>query len=272
MKESWILCMFIIFCCSRSIAQEQKFITIQQGTYILGDSMSVDNPKRAVKIEAFSIAEAELTNAAFANFVETTHYITLAERFHNAMVFEPGLEEFRWIQDSTAYWRYPNGVSRAGIEEKMNHPVTCISYRDALAYCEWAGVRLPSLDEWEVASRAGSETKYFDGVSLTNIKEFANIWHGRDHLVADTADGYLYTSPVKTFKANPWGLYDVYGNVFEFCEGSLARDKERKVAHARGGSWWCSKNSCASFNSQFIGSVNPNASFSNLGFRIVKKK
>src|SRR5690606_18649487 len=128
---------------------------------------------------AFSIAETELTNEAFAAFVGSTNYITLAERYHNAMVFEPGLAEFRWLQDSTAYWRFPNGTSRGDIEEKMDHPVTCISYRDALAYCEWAGVRLPSLEEWEVASRAGSQTRYFEGVELDNIMDYANIWHGR---------------------------------------------------------------------------------------------
>ncbi|MEJ5088424.1 formylglycine-generating enzyme family protein [Sphingobacterium faecium] len=268
----WILLLGMVICTSYSFAQEQRFIDIEAGTYILGDTLSLDNPRRAVTLSHFSIAETELTNEAFAAFVASTDYITLAERYHNAMVFEPGLAEFRWLQDSTAYWRFPNGTSRGGIEEKMNHPVTCISYRDALAYCDWAGVRLPSLEEWEVASRAGSQTKYFEGVELDNIMDYANIWHGRNHLVADTTDGFLYTSPVKTFKANPWGLYDVYGNVFEFCEGSLARDQGRKVAHARGGSWWCSKNSCASFNSQYIGSVNPNASFSNLGLRVAKKK
>lgn len=271
MKSIRILLIGFFLYMNTSFAQEQKFIAVEAGTYILGETISLDNPKRSVSIPAFAIAEAELTNEAFAAFVSATHYVTLAERFRNAMVFEPGLEEFRWIQDSTAYWRFPNGISRGGIKDKMNHPVTCISYRDAVAYCEWAGVRLPSLDEWEVASRAGSETKYFEGVDLEKIINYANIWHGRNHLVADTTDGYLYTSPIKSFKANPLGLYDVYGNVFEFCEGALERDKGRKVAHARGGSWWCSKNSCASFNSQYIGSVNPNASFSNLGFRVVKK-
>jgi sulfatase modifying factor 1 len=66
--------------------------------------------------------------------------------------FSPGLKEFEWMNDTTAYWRYPNGKSCGSIEDKMNHPVTSISYADVLAYCKWAKVRLPSLDEWEIAS------------------------------------------------------------------------------------------------------------------------
>lgn len=256
-----------------SHAQErQQYVHIPQGEYWVGSAVSLDNPRRKVQVADYAISSTELTNAEFEKFVQATGYRTLAEKYHKAMVFEPGLEEFRWLEDSTAYWRYPNGVSRGGIESKMNHPVTCISYRDAIAYCEWAGVRLPTFEEWEIASRAGSEGKYFGEVDLQNIKEYANIWHGRNHLQADYSDEYMYTSPVGMFKPNAWGLYDIYGNVFEFCEGSLERDKDRKVAHSRGGSWWCSKNSCAAFNSEYIGSTNPNASFSNLGFRVVKKK
>jgi len=252
-------------------AQAGNYIQIPAGDYHLGDTGSLDNPKRVVKVESFWIAKFELTNAEFEKFVQATGYKTLAERYHNAMVFEPGLAEFRWLQDSTAYWRFPNGVSRGGIEAKMDHPVTCISYKDVLAYCTWANCRLPSFDEWEVAARAGSEGYYFEGFSKENMGEYANVWHGRDHLKADYSDGYLYTSPVGKFKPNPWGLYDIFGNVFEFCTGKLERDGDRSIAHARGGSWWCSKNSCAAFNTVYIGSVSPNASFSNLGFRIVKK-
>src|SRR6202012_320900 len=134
--------------------------------------------------------------------VGATGYVTDAERFHNAMVFHPGLAEFRWEQDSTACWRWPNGKSRGGIADKMNHPVTCISYRDALAYCAWAKVRLPTLEEWEVACRAGTTTDYFFGKDDSRIGEYANIWHGHDHLKADRSDGYMYTAPGGSFKPN----------------------------------------------------------------------
>lgn len=253
-----------------SFAQDLDFVRIEEGTYTVGEDGAVLNPRRTVFIKEFNIATTELTNAAFLLFVEATGYRTTAERYCNAQVFEPGLEEFRWIQDSTACWRFPNGVSRGGIVNKMDHPVTCISYRDAIAYCKWAGVRLPTFEEWEVAAKAGSTGKYFEGASEEKIEEYANIWHKDDHLKPDFSDGYMYTAPVKSFKANPWGLYDVLGNVFEFCEGRIPQDKGRKVAHARGGSWWCNRTSCAAFNTVFIGSVAPMASFSNLGFRVVR--
>jgi len=270
-NRTGIILLFILLY-SGIFAQENRFIKIPAGTYEVGLSTSVENPLRKVTVKAFFIAATELTNTAFETFVLATGYKTEAERFKDALVFEPGLEEFQWLDDSTAYWRYPNGISRGGITGKMDHPVTGISFTDALAYCKWAGVRLPTLDEWEIAARAGSPTTYFAGATYENIARYANIWHGFDHLQSDTTDGFMYTAPVARFKPNPLGLYDVFGNVFEFCSGALPRDKGRRVAHARGGSWWCSKNACNFFNGTDIGSVNPHASFSNLGFRVVKEQ
>ncbi|WP_114791619.1 SUMF1/EgtB/PvdO family nonheme iron enzyme [Niabella yanshanensis] len=251
-------------------SQDSLFVCVPGGTYQVGQKNHTQNPLRKISINSFYIAAHELTNSAFEKFVQATGYITEAERYKNALVFEPGLKEFRWLTDSTAYWRYPNGIMRGGIEKKMDHPVTCISFNDALAYCKWAGVRLPTLEEWEIAATAGTPSKYFRKVTKTNIRRYANIWHGYDHLQPDHTDGFLYTAPVASFKPNPLGLYDVLGNVFEFCSGSLPRDNGRKVAHARGGSWWCSANACSFFNTKDIGSVNPHASFSNQGFRVVK--
>lgn len=248
-------------------------VLIPSGTYWVGSKTSTTNPLRQVIIKSFSIAKTELTNAQFEKFIEATNYKTDAERFKNAMVFAPGLAEFRWIKDSTAYWRFPNGISRGDIKDKMNHPVTTISYRDIQAYCKWAKVRLPSFEEWEVASRAGNDNdSYFWGNDKAEISTYANIWLGKDHLEEDYADGFMYTAPVASFKPNKLGLYDMYGNVFEFCQGALPTDpKTRSIAHARGGSWWCSKNSCNFFNSVDIGNTNPKASFSNQGFRVVYK-
>lgn len=269
-----LLLLFIcgIFFAQKTSAQSDTgFVQIPKGEYWIGGREHQLNPLRKVKTSGFKIASTELTNRLFKEFVAATHYRTDAERLKNAMVFEPGLEEFRWLRDTTAYWRFPNGTSRGGIEEKMDHPVTSISYEDAKAYCKWAKVRLPTLDEWEIASRAGARTTFFWGEDMDQIIKYANIWHGRNHLAADQSDGYLYTAPVASFKPNGFGLYDVYGNVFEFCEGSLKTDpKDRKIAHARGGSWWCSRNACGFFNSLDIGRVSPRASFSNQGFRVVK--
>lgn len=245
------------------------FAAVPAGTYYVGKSGHIQNPRRSVALKAFEIAKTETTNEEFAAFVQATGYVTDAERMHNAMVFEPGLPEFRWIRDESANWRTPNGKTRGSIANKSRHPVTSISFCDAQAYCRWAGVRLPTVEEWEVASRAGSKSDYFFSGDPAGIGKYANIWHGKDHLKPDSSDGFMYTAPVASFAPNPWGLYDIYGNVFEFCSGKLRGDG-KNAAHARGGSWWCSKNSCCFFNSVDIGTVNIHASFSNQGFRVAR--
>jgi sulfatase modifying factor 1 len=246
------------------------FVRIEAGKYSVGKAGSIQNPLRTISLKPFQISKFELTNAQFKAFVDATHYKTDAERSHNAMVFQPPLRDFRWIEDSTAYWRFPNGRKRGGIESKMDHPVTTISFHDALEYCKWAKVRLPRLDEWEVACRAGSKSDWFFGSKPAEIGTYANVWHGRDHLKWDDSDGFRLTSPVGSFKPNAWGIYDMYGNVFEFCSGRLKEDASSNIVHSRGGSWWCSKNSCCFFNSVDIGRVNIRASFSNQGFRVVR--
>ena len=259
----------MIWALALTLTAKGGFVTIPAGSYAVGKDGVLSNPARKVVLKSYRISRVDVTNADFAKFVEATRYKTDAERFHDAMVFEPPLKDFRWIQDATAFWRYPNGRTRGGVSQKVDHPVTAISFRDALAYCKWAGVRLPTLDEWEVASRAGTRTDYFFGSSPDEIGKYANVWHGRNHLKPDYSDGYMYTSPVGHFKPNPLGLYDIYGNVFQFCSGRLPTDRSTHVAHARGGSWWCSRYSCCFFNSVDIGSVNVHASFSNQGFRVV---
>lgn len=249
---------------------KDRFVLVPGGIYSVGKKDFPLNPLRKVKIDSFRIAVYETTNRQFAAFTAATGYITDAEHRHDALVFAPGLDEFQWLEDSTASWSYPNGISRGGIENKMDHPVTCISYSDILAYCKWATVRLPTLEEWEIACRAGSATDFFFGNDDDSIGRYANIWHGKDHLSADSSDGYMYTAPVGSFAPNPWGLYDMYGNVFEFCSGHIDAKESRTIAHARGGSWWCSMRACHFFTSYDIGRVNIHASFSNQGFRVVK--
>ena len=270
-NNSWVI-VVLLLCCKPVLAQQGTgFVLVPKGTYEVSKNANTQTPLRKVQIDSFRIAMYETTNRQFAAFVAATGYVTDAEKRHNALVFEPGLDEFRWLEDSTACWRYPNGISRGGINNRMGHPVTCISYHDVQAYCNWAKVRLPTLDEWEIACRAGTRTNYFFGESDKAIQSYANIWHGHDHKKADTTDGYMYTSPVGHFKPNPWGLYDMYGNVFEFCTGKLSPNERPAIAHSRGGSWWCSKNACHAFNSYNIGQVHVRASFSNQGFRVVKK-
>lgn len=260
------------FVCHVAFSQNPAFVTIPAGRYTVGKKGHPTNPLRTIQVDSFQISTTEITNAQFGKFISATGYRTDAERRRDALVFEPGLKDFDWINDSTAYWRFPNGVSRGGVDGKMNHPVTGISFSDAEAFCKWAGFRLPTLDEWEIAGRAGNGHDFFFGTDRSQLRRYANIWWGKDHLEADTTDGYLYTSPVASFDPNPWGLYDVYGNVFEYCTGRLPADRNESVVHSRGGSWWCSPYSCNYFNSYDIGRLNRHASFSNQGFRVVKSK
>jgi sulfatase modifying factor 1 len=255
--------------CLRIVPQD-GFVAVPAGKYLVGKADHLDNPRRSVHLQSFEISKFDVTNAEFAKFVDATHYATDAERRHDSMVFEPGLAEFRWIRDPTAFWRLPNGKTRGDLSGKDQHPVTGISFFDAQQYCKWVRARLPTLDEWEVACRAGTNTDYFFGSDPSLIGKYANIWHGRNHLLPDNSDGYMYTSPVGSFLPNPLGLFDMYGNVFEFCTGKLPSDSSARVVHSRGGSWWCSKNACCFFNSVDVGSEDLHASFSNQGFRVVK--
>jgi len=270
MKSSCLLVLLISCLPCFSQVDSSRFVRIPGGTYMLGEKGHTVNPLHKVNLQSFYISKYEVTNAEFAAFVQATGYTTIAERAHNAMVFEPPLQEFEWITDSTAYWRFPNGTSRGSIENKMNHPVTCISFTDILAYCKWAGVRLPTLDEWEVASRAGANSRWFFGKTANKIGQYANIWHGDSHKEKDNGDAFMYTSPVGSFAPNAWGLYDMYGNVFEYCSDRTATvSADEQLAMARGGSWWCSTAACGFFNSVDIGRNNKFASFSNQGFRVV---
>ncbi len=248
------------------------YVKIPKGLYQLGEKDHSVNPQREIEQYAFEISRYEVTNKQFKLFVDQTDYVTMAEKHKDAFVFRLGLDEFEWTQDSTANWRYPNGISKGGIDDKMDHPVTCISYIDALAYCEWRRVRLPTIEEWEIASRGNtSNARHYFGDSLNLIYQNANVWHGKTHLMKYESEDYLTTSPVGSFEPNQYGIHDIYGNVFEFCANIPEAFKDYKnIAATRGGSWWCSKYACAFFNSIDIGRVQKEASFSNNGFRVVR--
>ncbi len=266
------ICIFLLSILqNKTVDVRIDFAEVPGGEYELGYLNNRFNLPHTITVDTFLISSTEITNRQFEEFISATAYITTAERFQNAMVFYPGLDEFEWVEDSTANWKYPNGITRGSIEDKMDHPVATISYYDAIAYCEWAGVRLPTVDEWEIASRGKTNSIFFWGNDTASITTYANIWTALDHRMEDKADKFIYTSPVATYKPNQFGLYDMYGNVFEFCADlPVAFEKTDHIACTRGGSWWCSVNSCSSFNSVFVGRVEKEASFSNQGFRVVK--
>lgn len=269
--HTFLLLLLVPLLSSSPSTNSNTFVKVSGGTYTVGAKDHYVNPKRKVKLESFEISAYEITNQQFNAFVEATGYLTDAERFKDALVYGENLEEFEWEEDSTANWRFPQGQDDGGIENKLTHPVTCISFIDIEAYCKWAKVRLPTLNEWEVACRAESETKHFWGSNEGAIKKYANIWPAKTHEVRPLNDVHVFTSPVGVYKPNSWGLYDMYGNVFEFCSDRPPIMAEMEsLACARGGSWWCSTYTCDYFNSVDIGRTHKRASFANQGFRVVK--
>lgn len=251
---------------------KHRLVRVPAGEYIVGAEGYAPNPRRSVKLAAFSIADAETTNAQFAAFVEATSYRTNAEKRGTGKVSLEGMADWAWKTVDGADWRHPFGPEGPAAADHPDHPVTQISAADAMSYCGWIGGRLPLNDEWEVAARAGATTLYPWGDAFDPRK--ANIWTGGSHRRNTLVDGFLYTSPVRSFPPNAWGLYDVLGNVFEYCAdlpGTLLSraGKERRLASGRGGSWWCSEGTCSAFNLRDIGTMDKHGSLANQGFRVV---
>ncbi|MGH8048444.1 MAG: formylglycine-generating enzyme family protein [Chthoniobacterales bacterium] len=244
-------------------------IVMPSGEYIVGGKGHAANPQRTVRLAAFEISDAETTNAQFARFVKAAGYVTDAEKSGFGMVSREGMIDWEWEKVRGACWRLPQGPKGPRAAEITDHPVTQISGADAEAYCRWAGGRLPGIEEWEVAARGGSRARFPWGKTFEAKK--ANIWNGDSHLRNTMADGFLFTAPVRSYLPNKSGLYDVIGNVFEYCSGfpnGVSKESRPGLIAARGGSWWCSQGTCGFFNLVDIGVMDRHGSLSNQGFRL----
>lgn len=248
-----------------------RWVVVPAGEYRVGAKGKDVNPPRVVKLRSFRIADAETTNAQFAAFVKATGFVTDAEKRGHGKTFHEGLGEWVWKDTPGASWRAPFGPKGPKAEDLPEHPATQLSGNDAVAYCKWIGGRLPMLDEWEVAARAGAETLYPWGEAYDRKR--ANIWNGKTHRAETKDDGYVYTAPVRSYPANAWGLYDVVGNVFEYCADLPPAYREPKeqaarIIAGRGGSWWCSAGTCSFYNLADIGRMDRRRSLANQGFRV----
>jgi formylglycine-generating enzyme len=182
-----------------------------------------------------------------------------------------------------ADWAHPGGPDSSWTDVP-NHPVVHVSHNDALHYCAWAGRRLPTEAEWEYAARGGLEHKRFAwGDDLNPGGEFrTNIWQGTFPTRNTTDDGYLGTAPVKSFPPNGYGLYEVAGNVWEWCNDwflpnyyrtSPTLNPQGPPAAAgrvmRGGSYLCHNSYCNRYRVAARTSNTQDSSSGNCGFRTV---
>ena len=225
-----------------SVEQPKDMIWIPNGEFEMGsrEGLANEQPVHSVRMKGFWMDEAEVTNAEFRAFIETTDYVTQgeksfsAEEYPNAppeallagsLIFQktdgpvPLTDHMRWWSCVPgADWRHPQGPD-SSIDGLDNHPVVCISWDDAAAYAEWAGKRLPTEAEWEYAARGGlKDNTYAWGDDFAPEGELqANLWQGDFPHENTNEDGFALTAPVKSFKPNGYGLYDISGNVWEYA-------------------------------------------------------
>ncbi len=272
---SWVLTMSVVAAEPTHVddgPNGHRLITIPAGAHAVGRVGSSVNPPHVARLRSYRISDAETTNEQFAAFVRATGYKSDAERQGTAKTFRQGMGDWVWVETPGANWKQPFGPEGPKPADFPKHPVTQISGEDALAYCHWVGGRLPTLDEWETAARAGAKTLYPWGDEYDPKR--ANIWNGKTHREETPDDGFTYTAPVRSYPPNAWGLYDVIGNVFEYCADLPAAyrvpaDHARSIISGRGGSWWCSAGTCHFYNLVDIGRMDRRGSLPNQGFRVV---
>ncbi len=304
-------------------------VWIPGGEFLMGtddpQANLAERPAHRVRVDGFWIDRTEVTNAQFCRFVEATGYVTTAERpvdweqlrtqlppgtpkppdaqlVPGSLVFSPPdhpvpLDDitnwWTWVPGTS--WRHPEGPG-SSIDGKDDYPVVHVSWDDAMAYCKWAGKRLPTEAEWEAASRGGLEAKkYAWGDEFQPGGHYqANTWQGRFPETNTGDDSFPRLSPVKSFPPNPYGLYDMIGNVWEWCsdwyrpdtyqrdsgsaplinptgpESSYDPDEPYQPKRVtRGGSFLCSANYCTNYRPSARRGTATDSGMSHLGFRCV---
>ena len=278
-------------------------VTVPGGTFLMGSQAPDVNPGdgegpvREVTLDPFDIGRHAVTNGEFAAFAAATGYRTGAERFGWSFVFAsflPGAlrrgaqrpdEAPWWCRVDGADWRHPEGPG-SDLDQRWDHPVVHVDHDDASAYCAWAGLRLPSEAEWERAARGGLEqVAYAWGDELTpDGQHRCNIWQGRFPVKNTAEDGYLGTAPAESFPPNGYGLYNVAGNVWEWCAdwwgtrhdpGPVTNPQgppEGTKRVMRGGSYLCHASYCNRYRVAARTGNDPDSASGNVGFRVARNR
>ena len=305
-------------------------VWIPAGEFQMGslgqNALPNEQPAHRVALDGFWMDDHEITNQAFEKFVEETSYRTTAEippdweelkksvppgtpkpsddvLVAGSLVFNPPDEAVPtndvsrwWTWTPGACWNHPEGPAST-IDGRADHPVVHVSWDDAVAYAKWIGKRLPTEAEWEYASRGNLVGKRYcwGDEPLNDKSRIANIWQGHFPDRNDKVDGWERTSPMKTFAANGYGLFDMSGNVWEWCSDWYRADAyviqsrqdltknpigpasswdpaEPNAAKRviRGGSFLCHLSYCESYRVAARRGNTPDTGMSHLGFRCVK--
>jgi len=342
----WCLRTLVLLAFATSIAHSERvppagMVLVAGGEFVMGSdaefALPNEKPAHKVTVDSFFLDSKPVTNSEFQKFSEATAYLTLAERpvdweqLKNQAppgtptpppeVLAPGSLVFRptsgpvntrdmsqwWIWTNGASWKHPEGPT-SDLKGRENHPVVHIAFEDAQAYAKWAGKRLPTEAEWEFAARGGSpKTRYYWGNEATpNGKAMANYWTGHFPDKNDAVDGFVGTSPVGSFPPNAYGLYDMAGNVWNWCldiyrsdtfidraasgaschdpAGPLSAEGERILPGdpspptmpgierrvIKGGSFLCHVDYCESYRPSARRGSTPDSATSHVGFRCAK--
>lgn len=288
------------------------------GTNALGNEPINDAvPVHRVRLDGFFMDITEVTNAQFSEFVNATGYITVSEQkptqeefpgappenlIAGSVVFSPSATQDLsnhyqwWSYVYGADWKHPNGPA-SNLRGRDNYPVVHVAWEDAVAYAKWAGKRLPTEAEWEFAARGGKagDIYVWGDVFMPAGKWMANTWQGKFPLNDAGLDGYAGISPVRKFPPNTYGLYDVSGNVWEWCSDWYRNDYYEKVRGVepssnpkgpdssfdpaepgikkrvmRGGSFLCTDQYCTRYMVGSRGKGEWRSGTNHLGFRCVK--
>lgn len=279
----------------------EGMVLIEAGSFLMGTDSDkgweADGEKKVIEVSMgpYWISRCCVTNREFGEFVDDTGHVSEAEQFGWSYVFHillqksvlkrlkpqnvQGLEW--WYGVEGAYWRKPEGPG-SNVKKRMDYPAVHISWSDAVAYCQWKGHRLPTEAEWEKAARGGLEQKIYPwGDELRpEGKHRCNIWQGNFPLANTVEDGHVGPAPAKSFRANGFGMYNLVGNVWEWCSDWFSPNwrlmhKERNPQGPdtggskvmKGGSYLCHDSYCNRYRVAARTSNTPDSSTGNLGFR-----